>query len=443
MTEHTTEQLLQKVQEEDIRFIRLQFTDRNGILKNMAVTSNQLREVLEKRCSFDGSAFDGFASLENAALYLAPDPDTFTILPWRPQQGKVARLICDVLDQNGTLYDKSPRTILKKVLNYAQSLGISAFTAPECEFFLFHTDEDGTATVTTHDRAAYLDPGPLDLGENARRDMVLTLEDMGIGIRSSYHAHASGQHELDVLPSEILQSADQIMTLKFAVRMIAKRHGLHAAFMPKPRNGIQSSGMRLQIFLKKNGDDLFSDAADPMGISREASWFIKGLLEHIRGITAIANPLVNSYKRLAPEENAPVYASWSYNNQSSLIRVTPNSTGLIGIELRSPDPSANPYLLLALCLAAGLDGIKKQVSAPEPVSENIFTMDAQKREHHNIFTLPSNLPEALQALEKDTFLCEILGMPFARQYIDSKKQEWQEYLSYVSEWELERYLYNI
>lgn len=443
MPKYTKEQILTAAEEEDVEFIRLQFTDRNGTLKNMAVTASQLERVLDNQCTFDGSAFEGFAEVEESDMYLYPDLDTFAILPWRPQQGKVARLICDVYDCNKKLYSGSPRTILKDVLDHAETLGFQAKAAPECEFFLFHTDEDGMPTITTHDKAGYLDLGPLDLGENARRDMVLTLEEMGFGVKSSYHEVAPGQHELDFLPAPVLRSADQIMTFKFAVRMIAKRHGLHATFMPKPRTGIHGSGMHLHFSLQKDGKDLFHDPSDPMQLSREAYSFIGGLMEHIQGITAIANPLVNSYKRLVPGFEAPVYVAWSGHNRSSLIRIPKHHNGLTRIELRSPDPSANPYLVLAVCLAAGLDGIQRGTIPPDPVTENIFEMSEQERKERRIFMLPSSLYEASLALENDPFLCKVLGEKFASQYISSRKQEWREYLPQVSDWEIERYLHCI
>ena len=298
-------------------------------------------------------------------------------------------------------------------------------------------------TVTTHDKAGYLDLGPLDLGENARRDMVLTLEELGIGVKSSFHEVASGQHELDFLPTSALCSADQIMTFKLAVRMIAKRHGLHATFMPKPKTGVHGSGMHLHFSLEKDGRDLFRDDSDPMGLSKEAYSFIGGIMEHIRGITAISNPLVNSYKRLVPGFSAPVYVAWSGRNRSSLIRIPDSHDGLTRIELRSPDPSANPYLVLAVCLAAGLDGIRRKVLPPEPVTENIFEMSDREKADRGISMLPSDLGEAVSALEQDSFLRNVLGETFASQYIEARKQEWAEYIPQVSSWEIERYLHRI
>ena len=443
MAKYTKSQILEIAEEEDVEFIRLQFTDMSGTMKNMAITAGQLEHALDNKCTFDGSAFEGFAGVEESDMYLHPDPDTFAILPWRPQQGKVARMICDVYDQNGKKYAGSSRTILQNVLEQAAAQGIEAQAAPECEFFLFHTDEDGMPTVTTHDKAGYLDLGPLDLGENARRDMVLTLEELGIGVKSSFHEVASGQHELDFLPTSALCSADQIMTFKFAVRMIAKRHGLHATFMPKPKTGVHGSGMHLHFSLEKDGRDLFRDDSDPMGLSKEAYSFIGGIMEHIRGITAISNPLVNSYKRLVPVISAPVNVAWSGTYRSSLIRIPDSHDGLTRIELRSPDPSANPYLVLAVCLAAGLDGIRRKVLPPEPVTENIFEMSDREKADRGISMLPSDLGEAVSALEQDSFLRNVLGETFASQYIEARKQEWAEYIPQVSSWEIERYLHRI
>lgn len=443
MAKYTKSQILEIAEEEDVEFIRLQFTDMSGMMKNMAITAGQLEHALENKCTFDGSAFEGFAGIEESDMYLYPDLDTFAILPWRPQQGKVARMICDVYDQDGNKYEGSSRTILQNILDRAAAQGIEAQAAPECEFFLFHTDEGGMPTVTTHDKASYLDLGPLDLGENARRDMVLTLEELGIGVKSSFHEVASGQHELDFLPAPALQSADQIMTFKFAVRMIAKRHGLHATFMPKPKTGVHGSGMHLHFSLEKDGRDLFRDDTDPMGLSSDAYYFIGGIMEHIQGITAISNPLVNSYKRLVPGFGAPVYVAWSVRNRSSLIRIPDAHDGLTRIELRSPDPSANPYLVLAVCLAAGLDGIRRKVLPPDPVTENIFEMSDREKADRGITMLPSDLGKAVAALEQDAFLRGVLGETFVSQYIEAKKQEWADYIPQVSSWEIERYLHRI
>ena len=344
MAKYTKEAILQMAEEEDVEFIRLQFTDMFGMMKNMAITAGQLEKALNNQCVFDGSSFEGFVTIEEADMFLHPDLDTFAILPWRPQQGKVARLICDVYDREGNLYAKSSRTILQKVIFEAKAMGYEFEISPECEFFLFHTDEDGGATSVTHDKGGYLDLGPLDLGENARRDMVLTLEEMGIDVESSFHEVAAGQHELDFCPAAALRTADQLMTAKFAIRTIAKRHGLHATFMPKPKTGVHGSGLHLSFSLFQEGKDVFADKSDEYGLSKEAYYFMGGLMKHISGIAAITNPLVNSYKRLTPGYGAPIYVAWSAKNRSPLIRIPLTGDGIMAIELRCPDSAANPYL---------------------------------------------------------------------------------------------------
>ena len=419
MAKYTKEAILQMAEEEDVEFIRLQFTDMFGMMKNMAITAGQLEKALNNQCVFDGSSFEGFVTIEEADMFLHPDLDTFAILPWRPQQGKVARLICDVYDREGNLYAKSSRTILQKVISEAKAMGYEFEISPECEFFLFHTDEDGGATSVTHDKGGYLDLGPLDLGENARRDMVLTLEEMGIDVESSFHEVAAGQHELDFCPAAALRTADQLMTAKFAIRTIAKRHGLHATFMPKPKTGVHGSGLHLSFSLFQEGKDVFADKSDEYGLSKEAYYFMGGLMKHISGIAAITNPLVNSYKRLTP------------------------GYGIMAIELRCPDSAANPYLALAVCMAAGLDGIKQKIVPPSPVDRNISDLTEEERNAMQITLLPGSLGEAVAELKKDDFLCQVLGQEFVDGYINAKEEEWHEYLRQVSDWETEKYLYRI
>ncbi|MDD7740275.1 MAG: type I glutamate--ammonia ligase [Fusicatenibacter sp.] len=443
MAKFTKEAILQMADEEDVEFIRLQFTDMFGTMKNMAITSSQLEKALDNKCVFDGSSFEGFVTIEEADMFLHPDPDTFAILPWRPQQGKVARLICDVYDRDGHLYQKSSRSILQNVIQEAADLGFEFHVAPECEFFLFHTDEDGGATAVTHDKAGYLDLGPLDLGENARRDMVLTLEELGFEVQSSFHEVAAGQHELDFCSAPALLTADQLMTAKFAIKTIAKRHGLHATFMPKPKAGVHGSGMHLSFSLFRDGKDVFRDEKDEYGLSQEAYYFIGGIMKHVRGMAAITNPLINSYKRLVPGYGAPIYIAWSAINRSPLIRIPMTGDGITAIELRCPDPSCNPYLALAVCLAAGMDGIRNQIQPPSPVNRNISGMTEEERAEHHISILPENLEEAIAELEKDDFLRGVLGEEFVSGYIDAKKKEWQEYIQQVSNWEIEKYLYRI
>ena len=428
MAKYTKEVILQMAEEEDVEFIRLQFTDMFGMMKNMAITAGQLEKALNNQCVFDGSSFEGFVTIEEADMFLHPDLDTFAILPWRPQQGKVARLICDVYDREGNLYAKSSRTILQKVIFEAKAMGYEFEISPECEFFLFHTDEDGGATSVTHDKGGYLDLGPLDLGENARRDMVLTLEEMGIDVESSFHEVAAGQ---------------QLMTAKFAIRTIAKRHGLHATFMPKPKTGVHGSGLHLSFSLFQEGKDVFADKSDEYGLSKEAYYFMGGLMKHISGIAAITNPLVNSYKRLTPGYGAPIYVAWSAKNRSPLIRIPLTGDGIMAIELRCPDSAANPYLALAVCMAAGLDGIKQKIVPPSPVDRNISDLTEEERNAMQITLLPGSLGEAVAELKKDDFLCQVLGQEFVDGYINAKEEEWHEYLRQVSDWETEKYLYRI
>jgi glutamine synthetase len=443
MSKYTREEIIRIVEEEDVEFIRLQFTDIFGTLKNVAITSSQLEKALDNRCMFDGSSIEGFVRIEESDMYLYPDLDTFTIFPWRPQHGKVARIICDVRGVDGKPFGGDPRYILKRQVEEAKKMGYTFNVGPECEFFLFHQDENGQPTTLTHEKASYFDLGPVDLGENARRDMVLTLEDMDFKIEASHHEVAPAQHEIDLGHTEAVSAADDIMTFKLAVRTIAKRHGLFASFMPKPKTGINGSGMHINMSLSKDGKNIFDDPDGKKGLSREAYWFIGGLIKHMKGMSVITNPLVNSYKRLVPGYEAPCHIAWSANNRSPLIRI-PSARGQeTRIELRSPDSAANPYLALAVCLAAGLDGIKNKIEPPTEVPENIYEMSDAERESRGIESLPSNLHVAVKELEKDDFVKEVLGEHVAGKYAVAKEAEWQRYREWVSAWELEEYLYKI
>ena len=438
---YTKEDVKREVMEKDVEFIRLQFTDLFGNLKNVAVTSSQLDKALDNRIMFDGSAIDGFARIGESDMYLHPDLDTLEILPWRPQQGKVARMMCDVYKTDGTPFEGDPRYILKQAIKEAEKMGYSFQAGPECEFFLFHTDENGIPTTLTHEKAGYFDLGPIDLGENARRDMVLTLEEMGFEIEASHHEVAPAQHEIDFKYEEGIYTADDIMAFKLVVKTIAKRHGLHATFMPKPKYGVPGSGMHLNMSLLQNGKNIFADEKDPLGLSKEAYYFIGGLMKHAKGMCALTNPLVNSYKRLVPGYEAPVYLAWSAKNSNPLIRIPASRGEATRVELRNPDPSANPYLALAACLRAGLDGIKNQIMPPESIDSNIFEMSEAEKETLKIEKLPGTLLEAIFAMEEDDFVKEVLGKEVAEKYIEAKKQEWDEYKSQVSAWEIDRYLY--
>lgn len=441
MKNYTKEDIIRLAKEQDVEFIRLQFTDIFGNLKNVAITSSQLEKALNNRCMFDASSIEGFVRIEESDMYLYPDLDTFEIFPWRPQQGKVARLICDVYRPDGNPFDGDSRYILKKALAKAQEMGYTFEVGPECEFFLFHTDENGQPTTLTHEQATYFDLSPIDLGENARRDMVLTLEEMGFEIESSHHEAAPAQHEIDFKYDEALKAADNIMTFKMTVKTIAKRHGLHATFMPKPKYGVNGSGMHLNMSLRKDGRNIFSDETDPMGLSKEAYYFIGGIMQHIRAITALANPLVNSYKRLVPGYEAPVYCTWSAKSRRPLIRIPVSVPENTRVELRSPDPSANPYLALAVCLEAGLWGIQNQVMPGQCTDINVFDLSEKERAEMMLDTLPATLVEAVEALKEDELIRGVLGEHVAMRYMEAKTKEWMQYEEQVSKWEIDQYLY--
>ncbi|MGN0382941.1 MAG: type I glutamate--ammonia ligase [Eubacterium sp.] len=443
MMSYTKQQIIDLVNEEDISFIRLQFTDIFGTMKNVAITSSQLEKALNNECMFDGSSIEGFVKIESSDMYLYPDLDTFEIFPWRPQQGKVARLICDVYKFDGTPFEGDPRYILKKVLKEAADMGYQFDVGPECEFFMFHTDDHGNPTTLTHEKATYFDMSPIDCGENARRDMVLTLEEMGFEIEASHHEVAPAQHEIDFRYDEALKTADNIQTFKLTVKSIAKRHGMYATFMPKPIYGINGSGMHTNMSLFKNGKNIFADSSDKLGLSKEAYSFIAGIIEHMKGMTIITNPLVNSYKRLVPGYEAPVYIAWSAVNRSPLIRIPASRGEGTRVELRSPDPSANPYLVLAVCLAAGLDGIKRGLTPPAGIDKNIFKMDDEEKEAAGIESIPENLFLAIEAFKKDRFIQGVLGKHTSKEYIKAKTKEWKEYRSQVTSWEIDEYLYKI
>ena len=442
MSRYTKDDIFRMVEEEDVEFIRLQFTDIFGTLKNIAITSSQLGKALDNKCMFDGSSVEGFVRIEESDMYLYPDYDTFEIFPWRPQQGKVARLICDVHTPDGKPFEGDPRWILKKTIKEANEMGYRFDVGPECEFFLFHTDDNGLPTTLSHEKAGYFDLGPNDLGENIRRDMVLTLEDMGFEIEASHHEVAPAQHEIDFKYDEALKTADNIQTFKMTVKTIAKRHGLYATFMPKPKFGISGSGMHINMSLAtEEGKNIFADENGKIGLSDDAYHFIACIMKHARGMSAITNPLVNSYKRLVPGYEAPVYIAWSAKNRSPLIRIPASRGNGTRVELRNPDPTANPYLVLALCLAAGLDGIKNKIEVPESVDCNIYEMTPGERRAAGIENMPADLKEAVDCLVADEFLCSVLGEHITTKYVEAKMKEWENYTTRVSQWEIDEYLY--
>ncbi len=440
MGKYDKQDIIRMVDEQDVRFIRLQFTDIFGILKNVAITPSQLEKALANDCMFDGSSIEGFARIEESDMVLRPDLDTFVIFPWRPQQGKVARLICDVFTPDGQPFDGDPRAVLRNVLDEAAQMGYTFNVGPECEFFLFNNDDLGRPTTVSHDEGGYFDLEPIGQGEDVRREIVLALEDMGFEIEASHHEVAPGQHEIDFHFDEAMKAADNILTFKLTVKSIARRYGMHATFMPKPVFGISGSGMHTNMSLFKNGVNVFHDPKSPDGLSGLAKNFIAGLLVHARGLCAITNPLVNSYKRLVPGYEAPCYIAWSAKNRSPLIRIPTAWDNSTRIELRSPDPACNPYLELALCLAAGLDGIKRHLQPGPPINVNIYQLTDQEREELSIESLPGNLAEALDEMEKDSLVCSILGEHITRKYMAAKRQEWDEYRTDVTQWEIEQYL---
>ncbi len=437
---YTKEDILRLIDEEDVEFIRLQFTDIFGGLKNVAITRSQLEKALDNRCMFDGSSIDGFVGVEESDLYLHPDIDTFTIFPWRPQQGRVARFICDIYTPEGEPFAGDSRLVLKRAIAKAKALGYDFEVGPECEFFLFDSDDNGRPTTKTAETGGYFEMGTNDFGENARRDMVLTLEDMGFEIESSHHEAAPGQQEIDFKYTSAVHAADNIVTFKLAVKTVAKRHGMYATFMPKPLAGVNGSGMHINMSLARDGVNVFTDPTDACGLSREAYYFIGGLMKHVYNMAAVTNPLVNSYKRLVSGYEAPVHIAWSVKNRSPLIRIPSLRGGAMRIELRSPDPSANPYLVLALCLEAGLDGIQNKIMPPENIKNNIYALSEAECKKLGIKEMPGNLKIAVEAMEQDDFVREILGEHIFHTFIEAKKKEWDAYCRSVSAWELDAYL---
>ena len=441
MKKEIKQELLEKTREAGVKFIRLQFTDINGVLKNLAITVEQLEKALDGELMFDGSSINGFVRIEESDMYLRPDPDTFVVFPWRPRDGAVARLICDVYNPDGTPFGGCPRNTLKKVLKEAEEMGYQMAVGPELEFFLFNVDEHGRPTLETHDHAGYFDMSPVDLGENARRNMVLTLEEMGFEIEASHHEVAPGQHEIDFKYSDALDVADKIMTFKFVVRTIAQRHGLHATFMPKPIFGINGSGMHSnQSLITLDGKNAFYDPQAPNQLSETAMHYLAGLLKHARGFAAITNPTVNSYKRLVPGYEAPVYLAWSCRNRSPLIRIPAKRGMSTRIELRSPDPSCNPYLAIAVMLKSGLDGIKNKLTPPAATDRNIYEMTEAERKELGIASLPENLKEAVDELCKDEVIKNALGSHVLENFVATKNKEWDDYRTKVYPWEVETYL---
>jgi glutamine synthetase len=437
----TKEEVLQRVAELDVRFIRLQFTDILGIIKNVDIPIEQLPKALDGQMLFDGSSIEGFVRIEESDMLLKPDPETFAVFPWQEQgEGATARLICDIHNADGSPFSGDPRGTLKRVMAEAEGLGYTLMVGPEPEFFLFQREADGRPTTRTNDQASYFDLGPMDRGEECRRDIVLALQKMGFEIEASHHEVAPGQHEIDFKYASAVHTADNIATFRFVVRTIALQHGLHASFMPKPIMGENGSGMHLHQSLFKDGKNAFFNATEPSGLSVICMQYIAGILEHAKGFTAICNPLVNSFKRLVPGYEAPVYLAWSERNRSPLLRIPARRGNSTRIELRSPDPSCNPYLALATTLAAGLDGIKKGMTPPEPINRNVYLMSSDERMQEGIASLPGSLREALRELESDDVIRAALGSHIFANFMEAKLIEWDIYRSQVHQWELDQYL---
>lgn len=441
MAQFNKEEIFRLVQEENVKFIRLQFTDILGTIKNVEIPSSQLEKALSNKMMFDGSSIEGFVRIEESDMYLYPDLDTFVIFPWTAEKGKVARFICDIYHPDGTPFEGDPRSNLKRILNEMKELGFSDFNVgPEPEFFLFKLNEKGEPTLELNDSGGYFDLAPTDLGENCRRDIVLELEEMGFEIEASHHEVAPGQHEIDFKYTDAVKACDDIQTFKLVVKTIARKHGLHATFMPKPLFGVNGSGMHCNLSLFKNGENAFYDKDGELELSDTARQFIAGILKHAPNFTAITNPTVNSYKRLVPGYEAPCYVAWSARNRSPLIRI-PASRGMsTRVEVRSVDPSANPYLAMAVQLAAGLDGIKNQLTPPEAIDQNIYVMSKKEREDNSIVDLPATLAQAIKNFQGDEVMTQALGSHLCEHFIEAKVIEWDLFRTQVHPWEREQYI---
>jgi len=433
-------EVLKILKEERVNYLRLQFTDIMGINKNVEVPPSQFEKAVEGKILFDGSSIEGFSRIEESDMILKPDLDTLLIFPWNDNGKKIARMICDIYNPDDTPFEGCPRGVLKRITKRAAKLGYTMNAGLEAEFFLFERDERGKITTKTHDSGGYFDLTPIDKGEDARQSMVDSLCKMGFEVEAAHHEVAPGQHEIDFKYADALKAADNIATFRFVVRKVATNFNLHATFMPKPIFGINGSGMHTHQSLFKGDENIFYDNKSKNGLSEIALNYIAGLIKHARSITAITNPLVNSYKRLVPGYEAPTMISWSERNRSPLIRVPAKRGTGTRIELRSPDPSANPYLALAVMLASGLDGIEKKLTPPRPVDKNLYKMSDKEKKRFKIESLPENLFEALALMEKDSLIKETLGEHIYNNFLKAKKFEWKLYIQQVHKWEQERYL---
>lgn len=438
----TRDEIMKLVEEENVHFFRLQFCDIFGFMKNIAIPKSQIGKALDGDIMFDGSSIDGFVRIQESDMYLKPDYDTFTILPWRTKDGvAAARIICDVYKFDGTPFEGCPRVNLKRVMANAKKAGYTMNVGTECEFFLFNLDECNNPTTDTQDVANYFSVDPEDWGIDCRREIIHTLESMGFEIEASHHEVAEGQHEINFKYADALKCADNTITFKWVVKTVARKHGLHATFMPKPVFGINGSGMHTnQSLFTTDGKNAFFDAKAPLQLSKTAKNYIAGLMKNARGFAAITNPLINSYKRLVPGYEAPVYVAWSAANRSALIRI-PAARGLsTRCELRCPDPTCNPYLAFAMMLNSGLDGIKNKLTPPGSVDVNIFKMTDAEKEAAGIKSMPSSLKEAVEELKANLIAKVTLGEHIYEKYIEAKEKEWDNFRIAVTDWEEENYL---
>jgi len=433
--------ILARAEKDRVKFMRLQFTDILGAIKNVEVPDRQFEEALDGRIMFDGSSIEGFVRVEESDMYLKPDLATFQVFPWSyAGSERVGRIICDIANPDGTPFAGCPRTRLKSAIALAAAKGMVMRAGPEAEFFLFQRGATGGPTTDTHDSGGYFDLTPVDLGEDVRREIVLALEQMGFHVEAAHHEVAPGQHEIDFRHDDVLTTADNISTFRFVVKNVANRNGLHATFMPKPIFGVNGSGMHTHQSLFVGGKNVFTDDAAEWQLSRTCLSYIAGLLRHAKGLCAVTNPLVNSFKRLVPGYEAPTAIAWSMRNRSPLVRVPAARGADTRIELRMPDPSCNPYLALAVMLRAGLDGIEQDLDPGPPVNKNIYTMSHRERRHLRIDELPGNLSEALDELEKSALMRDALGEHIFDHFVAAKRAEWDSYIRHVSPWEVDRYL---
>ena len=436
------DEILRTADAENVHFLRLQFTDLMGAIKNVEVPRSQFEKALDGQIAFDGSSVEGFTRIEESDMLLVPDLSTFQVNPWQsPDGSKVARLICDVYLPDGSAFPGCPRSALRRQVERAEKLGYSMVVGPEAEFFLFQKDEEGNTILQTHDVGGYFDLTPVDMGEQCRRDIVLVLESMGFEVEAAHHEVAPGQHEIDFKYATALTCADNVSIFRFVVKKVAYDHGLHATFMPKPLFGVNGSGMHTnQSLLDRDGKNAFWDPNGEWELSQNALGYIGGQLRHSAGFVAVTNPLVNSYKRLVPGYEAPTNVAWSEKNRSPLVRVPAKRGMSTRCEVRVPDPSCNPYLAFAVMLAAGLDGMENQIDPGPPVNKNIFAMSEREKKRLKIKQLPGDLSQALDAFEKDKVVREALGDHIATHFLHAKRQEWADYIAHVHGWEQERYL---